>query len=174
LTDQAAFQFGDRSKDRENHFSGRRRRIDVFSQADESDAQGVECFQRAKQMRNRAGEAIEFPNRDRIKAAPMCIGDQPVELGIRRDDGAVYQPRMHDLRYTFAVHRIAAWFEQGADLNHMLLAAYIGQAGLGSTERYLSLTPERFRTQLIKLSPLRPRKKRWRDDATLMKFLAEL
>ncbi len=28
-----------------------------------------------------------------------------------------------------------------------------GQAGLGSTERYLSLTPERFRTQLAKLSP---------------------
>jgi hypothetical protein len=29
---------------------------------------------------------------------------------------------------------------------------YIGQVGLGSTDRYLSLTPERFRTQLDKLS----------------------
>lgn len=96
--------------------------------------------------------------------------------GIRRDDGPVYQPRMHDLRCTFAVHRIAAWFEQGADLNRMLpaLAAYIGQVGLGSTERYLSMTPQRFRRQLIKLSPQRPRNKRWRDDAALMKFLAEL
>ena len=61
------------------------------------------------------------------------------------------------------------------DLNRMLpaLAAYIGQVGLGSTERTLSLTPERFRKQLVRLSPQR-RKKRWRDDPALMKFLAEL
>jgi integrase/recombinase XerD len=53
------------------------------------------------------------------------------------------------------------------------LAAYMGQTGIGSTERYLSLTPERFRTQLDKLSPMRG-KRRWRDDKALMKFLAEL
>jgi integrase/recombinase XerD len=95
--------------------------------------------------------------------------------GIARHDGARYQPRMHDLRHTFAVHRLTAWFSQGADLNRMLpaLAAYMGQVGLGSTERYLSMTPERFRKQLVKLSPQR-RKKRWRDNTALMKFLAEL
>lgn len=95
--------------------------------------------------------------------------------GVERCDGARYQPRMHDLRHTFAVHRITGWIRHRADLNRMLpaLAAYMGQAGIGSTERYLSLTPERFRTQLDKLSPMR-RKKRWRDDKALMKFLAEL
>jgi len=95
--------------------------------------------------------------------------------GVARHDGARYQPRMHDLRHTFAVHRLTAWFKQGADLNRMLpaLAAYMGQAGLGSTEKYLSLTPERFRKQLVKLSPQR-RKKRWRDNAALMNFLAGL
>jgi integrase/recombinase XerD len=95
--------------------------------------------------------------------------------GIARQDRSPYQPRMHDLRYTFAVHRLTAWFKQGADLNRMLpaLAAYMGQVGLGSTERYLEMTPERFRKQLVKLSPQRM-KKRWRDDAALMKFLAEL
>jgi site-specific recombinase XerD len=95
--------------------------------------------------------------------------------GIARHDGARYQPRMHDLRHTFAVHRLTAWFKQGADLNRMLpaLAAYMGQVGLGSTERYLSMTPERFRKQLLKLSPQR-RKRRWRDNAALMKLLAEL
>ncbi|KAA6457561.1 hypothetical protein DYQ86_22290 [Acidobacteria bacterium AB60] len=94
---------------------------------------------------------------------------------VERCDGARYQPRMHDLRHTFAVHRITGWIRHRADLNRMLpaLAAYMGQAGIGSTERYLSLTPERFRTQLDKLSPMR-RKKRWRDDKALMKFLAEL
>ena len=96
--------------------------------------------------------------------------------GIQRHDGAVYQPRMHDLRYTFAVHRLTSWIKQGADMNRMLpaLAAYIGQAGLGSTERYLAMTPERFRKQLVKLSPQRRKKRRWRDDPALMKFLAEL
>ena len=95
--------------------------------------------------------------------------------GIARHDGARYQPRLHDLRHTFAVHRVTAWLKQGADLNRMLpaLAAYMGQVGLGSTERYLSMTPERFRKQLVKLSPQR-RKRRWRDNASLMKFLAEL
>jgi integrase/recombinase XerD len=96
--------------------------------------------------------------------------------GIRRHDGTVYQPRMHDLRPTFAVHRLTSWLKQGADMNRMLpaLAAYIGQVGLGSTERYLAITPERFRKQLVRLSPQRRTKRRWRDDPALMKFLAEL
>jgi integrase/recombinase XerD len=97
------------------------------------------------------------------------------EAGIIRHDGAVYQPRMHDLRITFAVHRITSWIRKGADLNRMLpaLAAYMGQVGLASTERYLSLTPERFRKELDKLSPGRGTK-HWRDDRDLMKFLDEL
>jgi integrase/recombinase XerD len=37
----------------------------------------------------------------------------------------------------------------------------------------LSLTPERFRKQLVKLSPQR-REKRWRDNPALMKSLEEL
>lgn len=95
--------------------------------------------------------------------------------GITRNDGACYQPRMHDLRITFAVHRITSWIRKGADLNRMLpaLAAYMGKVGLASTERYLSLTPERFRKELDKLSPGRG-KKHWRDDPSLMKFLDEL
>jgi site-specific recombinase XerD len=95
--------------------------------------------------------------------------------GIVRRDDAFYQPRMQDLRHTFAVHRITSWIKHGADLKRMLpaLAAYMGQYGLGSTERYLSLTAERFRPQLSQLSPSRGRK-RWRDDAELMKFLEEL
>jgi integrase/recombinase XerD len=53
------------------------------------------------------------------------------------------------------------------------LSAYIGQVGLGSTYRYLNLTPERFRSQLDKLSPRRG-KRRWRDNPALMRFLADL
>lgn len=92
--------------------------------------------------------------------------------GVQRYDGATYQPRMHDLRATFAVHRLTSWLRQGGDLNRLIpaLSAYMGQVGLGSSERYLKLTPERFRKHLAKLSPQRG-KKHWRDDRDLMKFL---
>jgi len=95
--------------------------------------------------------------------------------GITRYDGGRFQPRMHDLRHTFAVHRLTAWIKFGADLNRMIpaLSAYMGQVGLGSTDRYLCLTPERFRAQLDKLSPRRG-KKRWRNNPALIKFLTEL
>ena len=97
------------------------------------------------------------------------------EAGIARYDGARYEPRIHDLRHTFAVHRLTSWLKHGADLNRMIpaLSAYMGQHDLGAAERYLRLTPERFRTQLDKLSPKRA-KKRWRDNAALMKFLDNL
>jgi integrase/recombinase XerD len=97
------------------------------------------------------------------------------KAGIARNDGARYQPRMHDLRHTFAVHRLTAWFKHGADMGRMMpaLSAYMGQHDLAAADRYLRLTPERFRTQLDKLSPKRG-KKRWRDDAKLMKFLDSL
>jgi integrase/recombinase XerD len=96
-------------------------------------------------------------------------------VGIQRRDGVYYQPRMHDLRSTFAVHRITSWIKEGADLNRMLpaLAAYLGVSGLQTTEQFLALTPEYFRKQLRKLSPQRGRR-RWRDDPDLMRFLAGL
>jgi integrase/recombinase XerD len=97
------------------------------------------------------------------------------KAGIVRFDGAAYQPRMHDLRATFAVHRITSWIKNGADLNRMLpaLATYMGHVSLTAADRYLLLTPERFRKGLNKLSPQKGRK-RWRDDPALMKFLTEL
>jgi integrase/recombinase XerD len=53
------------------------------------------------------------------------------------------------------------------------LAAYMGQTGLGSTEKYLALTPGRFQKQLDQLSPER-RRYHWRNDQNLMKFLSSL
>jgi integrase/recombinase XerD len=84
-------------------------------------------------------------------------------------------PRMHDLRNAFVVHRLSAWSKQGVDLRGMVpaLAAYMGLVGLSSTERYLRLTPERFRHQLNLLSPRRGRR-RWGDNPDLMRFLAHL
>ncbi len=45
-------------------------------------------------------------------------------------------PRIHDLRHTFAVHRVADWYETGADVQNLLprLATYMGHKCLLSTQ----------------------------------------
>lgn len=55
-------------------------------------------------------------------------------------------PRLHDLRHTFAVHRLENWYRQGADLGAKLpvLSAYMGHQSLAGTQRYLRLTPALF------------------------------
>ena len=63
---------------------------------------------------------------------------------IRRLDGGRYQPRIHDLRHTFAVHRLVAWYREGAEVQRWLphLSVYLGHACMASTSVYLSMTPE--------------------------------
>jgi site-specific recombinase XerD len=94
---------------------------------------------------------------------------------VTREAQSVYQPRLNDLQCTFAVHRITSWIRSGTDLDLMLpaLAAYMGLVGLSSTERYLHMTPARFKKQLNKLSPY-SRKRYWRNDKELIEFLAGL
>jgi len=53
-------------------------------------------------------------------------------------------PRIHDLRHTFAVHRLLAWYRQGQDVNARLpaLATYMGHVDISSTQIYLQPTAE--------------------------------
>jgi site-specific recombinase XerD len=53
-------------------------------------------------------------------------------------------PRIHDLRHTFAVHRLLAWYRDGQDINARLaiLATYMGHVGVRSTQLYLRPTAE--------------------------------
>jgi integrase/recombinase XerD len=64
--------------------------------------------------------------------------------GIRRTDGARHQPRIHDLRHSFAVHRLTSWYRQGADVQKLLplLSVYLGHVHIRATQVYLSMTPE--------------------------------
>jgi site-specific recombinase XerD len=68
-------------------------------------------------------------------------------------------PRIHDLRHTFAVHRLLAWYRQGQDVNALLpaLATYMGHVDIKSTRVYLQPTAEllqqvheRFRNHFLK------------------------
>ncbi len=53
-------------------------------------------------------------------------------------------PRVHDLRHTFAVHRLLAWYQDGKDINSRLplLATYMGHVDVSSTHVYLRPTAE--------------------------------
>jgi site-specific recombinase XerD len=64
--------------------------------------------------------------------------------GVGRADGARYQPRLHDMRHSFAVGRLTSWYEQGADVQRLLpqLATYLGHVSIAATQVYLTMTPE--------------------------------
>jgi len=64
--------------------------------------------------------------------------------GVLRSDASSRQPRLHDLRHTFAVHRLTEWYKTGADVQILLpaLSTYLGHVDLRSTQCYLTMTPE--------------------------------
>ena len=63
--------------------------------------------------------------------------------GIRGKPGTP-GPRIHDLRHTFAVHRLLGWYRDGGDVQARLplLTTYLGHVCLVSTQVYLHITAE--------------------------------
>ena len=61
--------------------------------------------------------------------------------GIRNVERPV---RVHDLRHTFAVHRLVQWYQNGEDVQAKLpiLSQYLGHVDIAYTQKYLSLIPE--------------------------------
>jgi site-specific recombinase XerD len=64
--------------------------------------------------------------------------------GIRRNGGTRVQPRLHDLRHSFAVHRLVSWYRSGSNVQRLLplLSTYLGHVNIAATQRYLTMTPE--------------------------------
>ena len=50
----------------------------------------------------------------------------------------------HDLRHSFATHRLVQWYKEGADVQTLLhvLSTYLGHSHLEDTSIYLSMTHE--------------------------------
>jgi len=84
------------------------------------------------------------PSRARAEDAFQRMRAQAM---VCRVDGARYQPRLHDLRATFAVTRLVRWYREGADVQRLLpqLATYLGHVHITGTQRYLTMTPELLR-----------------------------
>lgn len=66
---------------------------------------------------------------------------------IKRNDGAYYQPRIHDLRHTFAVNRLTAWYKEGKDVQQHLtsLSTYLGHDDISHTSVYLTMTDNLYK-----------------------------
>ncbi len=64
--------------------------------------------------------------------------------GIHRTDEGRFQPRLHDIRHTFALNRLISWYREGADVQRLLpcLSTYLGHVDVTATQRYLTMTPE--------------------------------
>ncbi len=65
-------------------------------------------------------------------------------VGLQDPQGGSNTPRLHDLRHTFAVNRLVAWYREGADVQAYLplLSTYLGHSSISGTQTYLSMTPE--------------------------------
>ena len=63
--------------------------------------------------------------------------------GVKSSDGH-REPRLYDLRHTFACRRLLLWYRQGLDVNQRInwLSTYLGHARVTDTYWYLSGVPE--------------------------------
>jgi integrase len=74
-------------------------------------------------------------------------------------------PRPHDFRHTFAINRVAVWYEESRDVNALLpaLSTYLGHVSIENTRLYLTangallnLAAARFADQTSALDEVQP------------------
>jgi integrase len=95
----------------------------------------------------RASSSPFFTYRNGAPVARFVMEDAFLRLrahvGVKREN-ARYQPRLHDLRHTFAVHRLIAAYRDGADVQRLLpaLSIHLGHISIKNTQQYLTMTPD--------------------------------
>jgi site-specific recombinase XerD len=96
----------------------------------------------------RLGEPVRLAQTERAFSRIRLLA------GIHRHDGGRYQPRLHDLRHAFAVHRLEAWYREGADVQRLLpqLSTYLGHVNVSATQHYLTMTPELLREASLRFA----------------------
>ncbi len=68
-------------------------------------------------------------------------------------------PRVHDLRHTFAMHRLAEWYRRGENVQARMpfLSAYMGHKNVRATQAYISMTPALLEEASRRFHPLAAR-----------------
>lgn len=79
-----------------------------------------------------------------IHTFSSCFKHIRKKAGISRNDGGRFQPRIQDLRHTFATNRLVTWYTEQKDVQSLLplLSSYLGHTQLSHTSVYLSMIPE--------------------------------
>lgn len=104
--------------------------------------------QRRCDRRAQGEMAFLLTNRDGTRLASSTVQAAFDALrriaGVHDAEGGRQVPRLHDLRHSFAVHSLTAWYRQGADVQRLLpvLSTYLGHSDLEGTKIYLTMTPE--------------------------------
>jgi integrase/recombinase XerD len=82
-------------------------------------------------------------NRMDKSAVQKAFRDSCRRVGIERPRGSP-QPRLHDLRHTFAVRTLLDWHHAGVDVQARMLwlSTYLGHVEPSDTYRYLTAAPE--------------------------------
>jgi integrase len=120
---------------------------------------------------------------DEAKNNSRRVGKNQRTAGVRRDDGARYQPRLQDLRHTFAVHRLSPHTIRHTTATHLLRAgvdintirAWLGHVSLNTTNIYAEVDLEMKAKALARCEVSRTTSRlKWRDDKDLMEFLRNL
>jgi integrase/recombinase XerD len=94
--------------------------------------------------------SVGTPVHERL--ADQAFAQLTSSLGLR---AAGRQPRIHDLRHTFAVRQLLAWHRDGADVNAKMpvLSAYLGHVSPAGTYWYLTAVPELMELAAARLIP---------------------
>lgn len=105
---------------------------------------------RARYLRTTAETRFFVGSRGKWLGQPLS--DRQVHRVFRRlrtrlgwvSRGAHEEPRIHDLRHSFAVRRLMLWYAQGVDIDQAMLAlsTYLGHVKISSTYWYLTGVPE--------------------------------
>lgn len=105
---------------------------------------------RTAQGRLNSAEAPFFVNRHGRENKHSIVCQTFIRLlrqtGLRGPSGE-RGPRLHDLRHSFAVNRLARWYREGADVQAKLplLSTYLGHSSIFNTQIYLTATSELLR-----------------------------
>ncbi len=123
-----------------------------------SDALGRYLEERAKRACPREPDAPFFVNERRSACAYPAVCALFLLIARRvgvRGPAGVRGPRIHDLRHTFAVHRLLEWYRDGGDVQARLplLSDYLGHVSLTSTQVYLEITAELLQEAARRFQP---------------------
>jgi integrase/recombinase XerD len=103
-----------------------------------------QCTQSVEQrLGPRPGDALFFvgPRGKPVSKAALRASFHDILKRAGIAQSGARRPRVHDLRGTFAVHRLLRWYQQDADLEAKLplLVTYLGHVSIHSSQRYLQL-----------------------------------